>query len=65
LLKKKLFNSWDGFLVPYPFGQGVFLWGSPIWVPRDADPAQMEGKRRELETALNRLTAQADEEVLK
>ena len=29
------------------------------------DPAQMEGKRRELETALNRLTAQADEEVLK
>jgi lysophospholipid acyltransferase (LPLAT)-like uncharacterized protein len=43
----------------------VFLWGSPIWVPRDADPAQMEGKRRELETALNRLTAQADEEALK
>ena len=61
--KKKLFASWDRFLVPYPFGQGVFLWGSPIWVPREADSAEMEAKRRELETALNRLTAEADEEV--
>jgi lysophospholipid acyltransferase (LPLAT)-like uncharacterized protein len=63
LLKKKLFNSWDRFLVPYPFGRGVFLWGSPIWVSRDADPNEMEAKRRELETALNQLTAEADEEV--
>jgi len=34
-------------------------------VPRDADPVQMEAKRRELETVLNRLTAEADEEVMK
>jgi hypothetical protein len=32
-------------------------------VPRDADPNEMEAKRRELETTLNRLTAEADEEV--
>jgi hypothetical protein len=33
-------------------------------VPRDADPTEMEAKRRELETVLNRLTAEADEEVM-
>jgi len=32
-------------------------------VPRDADANEMEAKRRELETNLNRLTAEADEEV--
>jgi hypothetical protein len=32
-------------------------------VPRNADTNEMEAKRRELETALNRLTAEADEEV--
>jgi hypothetical protein len=32
-------------------------------VPRDADANEMEAKRRELETGLNRLTAEADEEV--
>ncbi len=61
MLKKKLFESWDRFLFPYPFGRGVFLWGNPIWVPRDAQAAEMDAKRCELEAVLNSLTAEADE----
>lgn len=48
-------------MVPYPWSRGLFLWGPPLWVPRESNEQQLEAKRVELETALNRLTAQADE----
>lgn len=50
-------------MVPYPLSRGLFLWGPPLWVPQEGDEAQWEAKRAELETLLNRLTAQADEAV--
>ena len=50
-------------MVPYPFSRGVFLWGAPIAVSRDADDAMLEAARTELESALNRLTAEAAAEV--
>lgn len=58
--KKKVFASWDAFNLPYPFSRGVFLWGEPIYVPKDAD---MEEKRRELETKLRDMTDFVDEYV--
>ena len=63
MLKKKLFASWDRFLVPYPFSRGLYCWGDPIWVPRDATPEELEAKRSKLEAVLNRITALADEAV--
>ena len=50
-------------MVPYPWSRGLFLWGAPLWVPPESDAAELEAKRLELETLLNRLTAQADEAV--
>jgi lysophospholipid acyltransferase (LPLAT)-like uncharacterized protein len=50
-------------MVPYPLSRGLFLWGPPLWVPRDADATELELKRVELEELLNRVTAQADEAV--
>ena len=47
-------------MVPYPFSRGVFLWGDPIWVSREADDAALEAARAELESTLNRLTAEAE-----
>ena len=58
--RRKLFNSWDKFLFARMFSQGVFLWGNPIWVPKDADDAEMERLRQILEDSLNSLTKQAD-----
>lgn len=57
---RRLLGTWDRFLLPLPFGRGVFLWGEPIAVPRQADAAALEDARLELEEALNRLTAEAD-----
>lgn len=56
-----LVNSWDRFLVPYPFGRGVFMWSGPIEVPRDADKATLESKRIEVEISLNASVRRCDE----
>src|SRR5262245_42215329 len=40
--RKRTLGSWDGFLIPYPFSRGVFVYGEPIEVPHGADGAQME-----------------------
>ena len=47
-------------MVPYPWSRGFYVWGAPIWVPRDADEQAMEAACLELETVLNRLTDQAE-----
>jgi len=60
LLKKKLFASWDRFIMPYPFSQGIFLIGAPIAVPPDASAEDLERLRGELEATLNRMTIEAD-----
>ncbi len=53
-------GSWDSMIVPWPFGRGVFVWGEPIHVPRDADGDAQEACRREVEARLNAITAEAD-----
>lgn len=53
-------SSWDRFLVPWPFGRGVIVWGQPIHVARDADAEALEAARLEVETALNAITIEAD-----
>jgi hypothetical protein len=58
--KRKIFNSWDQFLLPYPFSKGVFIWGEPIEVDQNGDRAHLEEKRILLERRLNELTERAD-----
>ena len=58
--RKKIFRSWDRFLLPYPFSRGVFIWGKPIFVPRHLDGDALEQKRLLLETRLREITDQAD-----
>lgn len=57
---RHVFQSWDRFLLPFPFSRGVFIWGKPIHVPNGADDIVMADKRRELEDALLALTQRAD-----
>jgi lysophospholipid acyltransferase (LPLAT)-like uncharacterized protein len=54
-------RTWDGTLLPKFFSKGIFVYGSPIVVPRDADDAAQEDKRLELERELNRITDLADD----
>ncbi|MBI5673723.1 MAG: hypothetical protein HZC50_10895 [Nitrospirae bacterium] len=52
-------------MVPYPFSRGLFLYGNPLWVSREADDVSLEAARLELETVLNRLTEQAEQDVMR
>ena len=61
--RRKLASSWDRFVIALPFSRGVYLWGAPIYVARDADKEALESARLELETSLNALTETADRRV--
>ena len=55
----KIVSSWDRLRIPLPFSRCLMRSGRLIEVPRDLTPEELEQKRVELETELNRL---ADEE---
>ncbi len=57
----RLLNSWDRFLLPYPFCRGVFMWSGPIEVPRNANKTILENKRIEVENSLNLAVRRCDE----
>ena len=60
--KKKVFRSWDAFILPRPFCRGVFFFGTPLYVPAEADKHCLEEKRAFLEKTLKSLTEQVDRE---
>ncbi|MFQ5882152.1 MAG: lysophospholipid acyltransferase family protein [Candidatus Methylomirabilales bacterium] len=56
----KFLRSWDRFLIPYPFGCGVFVYGDPVLVSPDASAEEVEKARMVLEERLHQVTARAD-----
>ncbi len=53
-------SSWDRFLVAWPFGRRVLVWGPPIYVERTISQKDEEDARCQVEDALNLVTAEAD-----
>jgi hypothetical protein len=53
-------NSWDRMMFLLPFGRGVYVYGDPIQVARDADDETMARLREGLERDLIRLAHEAD-----
>jgi lysophospholipid acyltransferase (LPLAT)-like uncharacterized protein len=58
--RKKVFNTWDRFILPLPFSRVAYVWGEPILVERHLSKAELEEKRLLLEERLRRVTAEAD-----
>jgi lysophospholipid acyltransferase (LPLAT)-like uncharacterized protein len=57
---KKRLRSWDGQIVPRPFSKAIYLYGSPIFVPRDGD---VEEWRLKIEQAMNALAEEAERDL--
>jgi len=56
-----VFDSWDRFILPLPFGRGALIWTDPIDPPAiDASDAEFEAVRLKLESEMNRIAAEAD-----
>ncbi|MGH7098700.1 MAG: glycosyltransferase N-terminal domain-containing protein [Stellaceae bacterium] len=61
--RRWILSTWDRFLLPLPFGRGVYLWGEPLAVAPDLDEAGLEDARRLVETRMRALTVEADRRV--
>ena len=57
---RKVFRSWDTFLMPLPFSRVVVVYGEPIYVPATASPTVFQAKQHEVETSLRHITEMAD-----
>lgn len=58
--KIKVFDSWDRFVLPWPFTRCRLAYGEPIYVPADVDKDAYEDCRLRLETELMRITTASD-----
>ncbi len=60
-------KSWDKHNIPKPFSRVIVAYGEPIYVSQDAGPDEIERKCRELQQAIEMLTAKgaatADQDV--
>ena len=54
--KFKLINSWDHFVIPFPFSKGVYSFGKPIYVDKKISENNFEILRLEVENEIKRLT---------
>jgi lysophospholipid acyltransferase (LPLAT)-like uncharacterized protein len=53
-------KSWDQFQVPKPFVRALLDIAPPIYVPSEADNAELEAKREELQRSLDDLNQRGD-----
>lgn len=56
-------GSWDKFLVPLPFGRGWYVAGEAIAVPKGASAETLAKAKKDVEDAMNHLTAKADKKA--
>jgi lysophospholipid acyltransferase (LPLAT)-like uncharacterized protein len=56
----KVFGSWDNFILPLPFCKVAYLWGEPLFVPRDAGKEGLEKSRLLLQERMRQITEEAD-----
>lgn len=56
-------NSWDQFMIPKPFSRAVLCVSAPIHVPRDCDSAAMQQYHADMQSALERVTAAAEQQL--
>jgi len=55
----RLFN-WDRMWVPLPFSRIIYFFTGPFYVPRNADEAELEEIRRDLEAHMRQMTQKGD-----
>ena len=57
-------RTWDRTLLPKLFSRGLFVYGDPVVVPRDATADVQEERRVALESELDRITDLADDAMV-
>jgi len=58
--RRRVFRSWDRFILALPFSRGIIRVGDMIEPPDDNDEIAVERARHKLETSLNEMTRELD-----
>ena len=61
--KFKIINSWDNFVLPYPFSKGMYSFGKPIYIEKKINISKFELERKNLENEIKRLTKILESEI--
>src|SRR5690606_25876400 len=59
--RRRVINSWDRFVFPFPFGKGVFIVGDPIYVPSSATEQESQEALLQVENTLTHISDHADQ----
>lgn len=59
----KIFNSWDNFMLPYPFTKIEIVFSKPIHIPKKINTEEKEKYTKLLRDNLNQITNIADSKV--
>tara|TARA_B100001175_G_scaffold296785_1_gene285984 strand:- start:491 stop:1153 length:663 start_codon:yes stop_codon:yes gene_type:complete len=54
--KNKKLDSWDKFVIPYPFSKGNYVFGKAIFVNRKLNQNELKQKKQSVEDTLKKLT---------
>ena len=57
---RRVVNSWDRYIIPYPFAKCLMIFGEPIYVAEDATDEEVEAARLLLESECHRLQDEAE-----
>lgn len=57
---RKLFRSWDRYMIPLFFARCFMLFGEPVQIPNEATPELVEELRQKVEREMHRLQAEAE-----
>lgn len=61
--RRRMMRSWDRMQIALPFGRGAFIWGEPIVLDDRLDEDGVERARREIESRMLDMVAQAETRV--
>ena len=58
--KYQLLNSWDNFIIPFPFSKGVYIFGKPIYVERKMSNKKYLNTKKFIQLKLDELTTKVE-----
>lgn len=58
--RRWLFKSWDRYMIPKPFTQGLMIFGAPMQIPAGANEEEVEAIRVQFEREMHRLEREAE-----
>jgi lysophospholipid acyltransferase (LPLAT)-like uncharacterized protein len=52
----KVVNSWDNFVLPFPFSKGFYSFGNPIYIEKKMNENEIKKATKNLQNEIKRLT---------